>query len=267
MDRDELTRFLPVLLANFDPRSITSEDGSHYGWLIEAEDAVVLVRASLSDVPFIWIQGGIAFGVPTSAALAFYIASRNRVLEVGRVYMDHSEDAAMVVFDETIFAAPISPEHRPSMQDAWDRVNTSVLQTVEWSRDIRERFGGHPFTGEDWVLMRMSSFPVAGEGGTGGIDAAPASSHTAITPRALFDLVTRRYPDREPPEHPDLIDELIDDLQEAGMTSIEEVADMLDRTRNAFDAYEREEPPGGEPGSRFACVGVVRISLGLARAG
>lgn len=123
------------------------------GWVLELEDCFLLVRASQASNPFIWIKGGIAHGIPKTNSLAWAIAAGNRDLVVGRLCVAYGDDLAMVVFDESIFAGYISPEYQPSMQDVVNRFETSVQYTSQWTKTVREKFGGRPFSAEDWVLM------------------------------------------------------------------------------------------------------------------
>jgi hypothetical protein len=59
----------------------------------------------------------------------------------------------MVVFDEAIFSDYLSNDYMPSMQDLVTRLETSLEYTAQWSKEIREKFGGRPFAAGDWMLM------------------------------------------------------------------------------------------------------------------
>ncbi|HEX8103206.1 MAG TPA: hypothetical protein VF533_11375 [Solirubrobacteraceae bacterium] len=72
---------------------------------------------------------------------------------IGRAYMASGEDLAMVVFDETIMASDLDVNRQSSAQAFVDRIEGSLQYTAEWSTTIRERFGGHPFTADDAMLM------------------------------------------------------------------------------------------------------------------
>jgi len=61
----------------------------------------------------------------------------------------------LVAFDESIFGAYLSLDHQPSMQDVVNRLETSLQYTSEWSKAVLEKFGGQPFTVDDWALISM----------------------------------------------------------------------------------------------------------------
>jgi hypothetical protein len=113
----------------------------------------MLVRAAQTTHPFILIRGGIAQEIPRSEALALHVAGSNKNLVVGRAYLAHGDDVAMVVFDEAIFGAYLSLQYEPSVHDVVNRFETSIQYTSEWSKTIREKFGGRPFALDDWALM------------------------------------------------------------------------------------------------------------------
>jgi hypothetical protein len=155
MDADELKRFVPYLLEGRYPgrSQPVVGDGGDLGWTLDLDDTIVYVRASSGSNPFIWIRGGIAHAVPRSEALALHVAAANKDLVVGRVYMGYGDDLAMVVFDEAIFSDYLSNDYMPSMQDLVTRLETSLEYTAQWSKEIREKFGGRPFAAGDWMLM------------------------------------------------------------------------------------------------------------------
>jgi hypothetical protein len=158
---EELKAFVPELLeARYPGRSRGVVPGSEsvsadLGWVLELDDCFVLVRASQASSPFIWIRGGIAHGIPKTDALVWDIAAGNKDLVVGRIYVAYGDDFATVVFDESIFAGYLSLEYQPSMEDVVNRFETSVQYTSQWTKTVREKFGGRPFSAEDWVLMNF----------------------------------------------------------------------------------------------------------------
>jgi hypothetical protein len=159
MNGEELKKFVPELLEGRYPgRSREAVPGSDIGagdlgWILDLDDCLMLVRASQASNPFIWIRGGIAHGIPKTDALAWDIAVGNKDLVVGRVYAAYGDDVAMVVFDESIFAKYLSVDDQSSMEDVVNRFETSVQYTAQWTKTVREKFGGQAFSAEDWVLM------------------------------------------------------------------------------------------------------------------
>lgn len=55
--------------------------------------------------------------------------------------------------DETILAAPVSFEHRATLDDLRTRLDTSTGYGQRWTVDVLQRFGGRRFGREDWGLM------------------------------------------------------------------------------------------------------------------
>lgn len=129
------------------------EGMAHLGWVLELDDCMAIVRATETTNPFIWIRGGIAHALPRSEALATEIATANRDLVVGRLFLACGDDIAMAVFDETIFGGYLSMRYEPSVEDAISRFETGLQYTAQWSATIREKFGGRRFEGDDWHLM------------------------------------------------------------------------------------------------------------------
>ena len=159
---EDLEQFVPQLLeARYPGRShlasLSSESPGpgdpNFGWLLEHEDCVVLVRATKTTHPFISIKGGIAHAIPRSEDLALQVAIANRELMVGRLYMACGDDIAMVVFDESIVGAYLSLDYQPSIDDLVTRFETSIQYTAQWAKAILEKYGGQPFTADDWHLM------------------------------------------------------------------------------------------------------------------
>jgi hypothetical protein len=157
IDGEALKQFVPELLeARYPGRSREVEPNAgpgHLGWTLELDECVVLVRASQASNPFILIRGGIAHAIPRTEALALHVATGNKDLMVGRLYMAYGDDLAMVVFDEAIVGAYLSMEYEPSIQDVVTRFETSLQYTSQWAKATLEKFGGQPFTADDWHLM------------------------------------------------------------------------------------------------------------------
>lgn len=159
---DDLKQFVPQMLeARYPGRSrlagLSSEsvgpDDPHFGWLLEHDDCVMLVNSTRTTHPFISIKGGVAHAIPRSEDLALQVATANKELMVGRLYMAYGDDIAMVAFDESIVGAYLSLDYQPSVDDLVTRFETSVQYTAQWAKTILEKFGGQPFTADDWHLM------------------------------------------------------------------------------------------------------------------
>lgn len=96
-----------------------------------------------------------------------------------------------------------------------------------------------------------------------GRESVRVSCAVDLTPDTLTGYLRHRYYDRKLGHPEDIQGELYVELRRAGYATVESLAAMLDRTEKAFESRERTNPPNGDAGSRFAVVGVVRISLSL----
>jgi hypothetical protein len=156
MDTDGIRILVPDLLEKRYPgrsREVVQGAGQDLGWVLDFDGGVALVRAAEASHPFIWIRAGLAHAIPKTDALAWHIAAGNKDLMVGRFYVAYGDDLAMVVFDEAISAANLAFDYPPSIQDLVDRFEMSLQYAIEWSRTIRQEFGGRAFSGQDWGLM------------------------------------------------------------------------------------------------------------------
>jgi hypothetical protein len=160
VDGEELKRFVPELLEARFPGAYRKIDfpvpegmPDTFGWTLSLDGAVLTVKPTQTKLPFIWIRGGIAHAIPRTEDLALRVASGNRELMTGRMYMGYGDDIAMVAFDEAIAAEPLSMQYEPSIQDLVNRLETSIDYTREWSQTILAEFGGRPFTEDDWQLL------------------------------------------------------------------------------------------------------------------
>jgi putative GTP pyrophosphokinase len=72
----------------------------------------------------------------------------------------------------------------------------------------------------------------------------------------------RKYPKRKHAE-PQIVSELIEELQPAGYSHIQQLEVALQRSEKAFEAFEKAHPPAVKS-ARFSDVGFARISLSIA---
>ena len=155
MDNDEVARFVPWFLEARYPGRLrpVMEGMPEFGHQREVDGARMVIRSGKARMPFIWVRGGVAHAVPRSEALAYHVASENRDLMVGRVYLAYGDELALVAFDDAITAIDLDPERQSSMQDLVNRFEASLDYTRKWTETILERFGGKPFADEDLTLL------------------------------------------------------------------------------------------------------------------
>jgi hypothetical protein len=159
VDGEDLKRFVPDLLQARYPGASRQIDfgvdelNQAFGWTLRLDGVLMTVKAAQTTHPFIWIRGGIAHAIPKTADLALRIATGNRELMSGRIYLACGDDIAMAAFDETIMAGCISLDFEPSIQDLVNRFEAAINYTREWSQTVLSEFGGRSFEEDDWGLL------------------------------------------------------------------------------------------------------------------
>jgi hypothetical protein len=153
---DLLPRFLETRYGNSVRRAgppVPAGMADPGGWLVQDRDLYCFARASRASSPFIWLRLGIALEIPRSCELAYFVAGLNKDVSVGRVYMTAGEMLAGVVLDETILAAYLDWDHRPSIQDLVDRFENAMNYSRALRPQVLEQFGGDVFRGEAWSAL------------------------------------------------------------------------------------------------------------------
>jgi hypothetical protein len=158
MDADEVAGLVPELLGNFYQGKYRPAAGGAWpdypgGWILEEDGAFCFIKTAGARMPFIWIRVGAAIDIPRDDALAYYVACANKDLQAGRAYMRYGEEHALVVVDESVSAAPISRQWAASVQEVLTRLDLCLEHARDLQHWILERFGGRPFTGDDWGLL------------------------------------------------------------------------------------------------------------------
>jgi hypothetical protein len=158
VNAEQIEALIPELLENRYPGQYRNAMETGFpelpgGWVVEPGGLVCLVRSAGTSNPFIWIKIGVAIEVPRSPELAYYVAAANKKLDVGRAYMGYGDDLALVVMDETVFAASLSWQFEPSVSDVLSRFQASLTQARNMAEEIFERFGGRSFASDEWMHL------------------------------------------------------------------------------------------------------------------
>jgi hypothetical protein len=124
-------------------------------WLLPLDEVLCVVQVHPTSNPFVSFRSGLATEIPSVPELAMFVAVVNKEFAVGRMYYEPAN--SIVVVEETIFAAPLSFQFMPSMQDLVGRMNESINQARRIGPQIRERFGGRPLKPSEWMLVAFSS--------------------------------------------------------------------------------------------------------------
>lgn len=100
-------------------------------------------------------------------------------------------------------------------------------------------------------------------------ESLPEIGKEEINLDTLSAYIVRKYPNRGHSE-PGLVSELVEELQNAGYTHIQQLDAVLGRSAMAFEAFERAHPPMVTGSAKklekgqFSDVGVVRVSISIA---
>jgi hypothetical protein len=98
---------------------------------------------------------------------------------------------------------------------------------------------------------------------TARLERAHIASQSAFNVKALSQYLSSKYPDRGDVSSPSFVLELLRELRQFGIRSIDDLDAMLDITAGAFEFSEDEDPPRGPHHDRYGPIGVVRRSLAI----
>ncbi|HTA34801.1 MAG TPA: hypothetical protein VK721_15375 [Solirubrobacteraceae bacterium] len=159
MDHDEAEALIPEMLGMlYEGKYRPATDAALFpeypgGWLLEDDGALAFLKVSRTRKPFVWMRIGAAIEIPTSSELAFYVACANKDLVAGRAYLRYGEPHAFVAVDESVFTETISRVYPPTMQEVVTRLDFALEHARDLQWWILEKFGGRPFSNDDWYLL------------------------------------------------------------------------------------------------------------------
>jgi ppGpp synthetase/RelA/SpoT-type nucleotidyltranferase len=171
---------------------------------------------------------------------------------------------------EDLGGVPFEIQVRTILMDAWANVShyldykTDVDVPKALRRDFYALSGLFYIADSHFELFFKSSKDSSKEMRT----LASKSTPELVQQEANLDSFTAylrtRYPDREHSD-PKAISEVLQELSNAGYTSLQQVDNVINRTEKAFEAYEEEYPPvTNDKNKRFADIGAIRISFDIA---
>lgn len=166
---------------------------------------------------------------------------------------------------------------RTILMDAWANVSHYLAYKGEASIPANLRRDFHALAGLFHVADRQ--FEMLSVGSRQSEEAAVAEFSKPARKKkqsAAFDLpidrstmtayLKSKYPDRLQ-GNKEAISELVEEVQELGLTSIAALDAQLTRAEKGALAYEKDRPPDSEKGEpddgRFAAVGIARVALAL----
>jgi putative GTP pyrophosphokinase len=93
-------------------------------------------------------------------------------------------------------------------------------------------------------------------------ESLPEIGKEEINLDTLTAYLVKKYPKRKHAE-PKIVSELVEELQSAGYSQIQQLDGVLQRSEKAFEAFEKAHPPAVKS-ARFSDIGVARVSLSIA---
>jgi hypothetical protein len=86
-----------------------------------------------------------------------------------------------------------------------------------------------------------------------------------ITPESLSEYLRSRYHNREDHDFSRRLNELVVELRNGGFSTIADVHKILERTKEAAERFETENPRSQLMGNRYSAIEIVKISISLLR--
>lgn len=163
MNGDELRDFIPQFLEQLFPgmySDLAAESGvagmSAGPWLLLRSGSVsVVVPHCDVESPHVRIKSGVALHVPLTPELGIYVATANKQLWNGRAYIVTGDGKAIIALEELVFAAALSYDFVPGLQDLATRVSTLTTKAGALSQEVLERFGGQRFEKADSMFLSV----------------------------------------------------------------------------------------------------------------
>jgi hypothetical protein len=84
-----------------------------------------------------------------------------------------------------------------------------------------------------------------------------------ITHESLSEYLMSRYPNRRFDDFPYFLTELVVELRGGGFNTIDDVHNILERTKTATEHFEDENPRSQLVGNRYSAIEIVIISISL----
>ncbi|MCJ7445887.1 MAG: hypothetical protein MUO26_15430 [Methanotrichaceae archaeon] len=163
-------------------------------------------------------------------------------------------------YDE-IKELPFEIQVRTLAMDAWANIShyLEYKSELDIPKELKRDF--YALSGLFYVADKhFEMFFKSREEVTRQLEASEIKPEEEINLDNLIVYLKKRFPDRK---HSSLdeVSGLINQLADSGYRFIKNIEHVLDVSRDAFAAYEKDFPPMGEAGRRYADIGVIRTSL------
>ncbi|HEV7615284.1 MAG TPA: hypothetical protein VGO36_03545 [Solirubrobacterales bacterium] len=165
MDPAELTRIFPRLITDYledatPPQPVQPgplhEEFPSWSFI---NGSVLTVGAILPERGQLRVTAGLAMDVPYGPEVSHEVnRMNNKELLFGRMFLVGNEESGRgcILMQEIVLADGLDEEHLPSLQNLLRIVATLGGQGSRLAPELRERFGGQPFTEEQAFFLQMS---------------------------------------------------------------------------------------------------------------
>ena len=165
MDAAELAGIFPGLVADYlddasTPKQVAPDPvhEANPSWSF-TNGSVLTVGAVFRDTDQLRLTLGLALDVPYSPEVSHAVNHlNNKELVFGRMFLIGNDESGRgcILMQEIVSCVGLSQESAPSLQDLLLTVGTLGGQASRLAPDLRERFGGRPFTEDDAFFLQTS---------------------------------------------------------------------------------------------------------------
>lgn len=165
MDSAELTRVFPWLVTEYLEDASTPQQISpdpihevHPSWSF-MNGPTLTVGAIFADTAQLRVTLGLAHGVPYTPEVSHAVNRiNNKELLFGRMFLIGNDESGLgcVLMQEIFLADSLSEEHPASLQGLLSVLASLGAQSSRLAPQLREQFGGLPFTEEQAFFLQTN---------------------------------------------------------------------------------------------------------------
>jgi hypothetical protein len=166
MTSQDLARIFPGLVDSYleeatAPQQVSPDPihEAHPSWSFTTTEQVLTVGAIFHDSGQLRVTLGLALDVPYAAEVS-HVVNRlnNKYLLFGRMFLIGNDESGRgcVLMQEIFLCDSLSEEYAPSIQNLIQVMAALGGQASQLAPQIREQFGGRPFTDADAFFLQTS---------------------------------------------------------------------------------------------------------------
>jgi hypothetical protein len=169
---------------------------------------------------------------------------------------------------DKIAGMPFEIQVRTILMDAWSNVShyldykSDIDVPTSLRRDFYALSGLFYIADSHFELFFKSSKQSQAQMARLAVESKPRLAEQEINLDTLTAYLRSRFPERQQ-STPGGVSELVQDLRTCGYSTIQDIDTIIERTSDAFLAYEAAHPPSSTVGGRYLDVGVVRVSVSI----